>query len=213
MSATDQQITSAASLVALEATTIAGRIPAALQAISDASGPLKASNGNSGGGDVSDPTFAALGVRDDDRGTTVRDRDTASRDRRTIDRLIRRLLDDTGQVARILNGWAPDEDRQRAIRGSKATNDTIWCPNHRQHGIDTPKTPGRSLCDFCDQFRRDHKDPNSGQGLLPNRWLLDVHARRRVNSADLAHAVKQILVENADAKRAKKAARKAKADA
>jgi hypothetical protein len=173
MKATKDTLISAARTVALESSVNAGRIAPALLSLEDCSGPLRAagSEGSSSSSDHPDPTFAAAGKRDE-----------AAADRARVERLLFDMLRLSAELSNLLSSWAPDEAKQAELRGVRMSNEDMWCPNHRLHGMNENRSPGRKLCDFCDGFQREHK-------VLPGRWLLDVRARRRINSADLAKGV------------------------
>lgn len=202
---TDDQLTEATRILALQATANAGYVRPALAALNDASGALKAaSSGPRGKGSHSDPTPGALGLNGDHDNGRIRSAvDPASRDRDEIDRIILRMLGDSARLHHLLATWAPDPEQAA----------TIWCDNHKRHGIEVPRHGNHMHCQFCDSFARQHTDPDTGKKLYPNRWLLDVHARRRVNSADLAKAARDIVSDNRETRRLKKQSKKNGADA
>jgi hypothetical protein len=186
--ATKEQLVSASRTLALEASVNAGRITPALLALEEAAGPLSGagSGGGSGGSDTPDPTFARVGKIDE-----------AAADRRRVERIVLQQLALSKELTGLLAAWAPDEAAQAKARGVAMSNEDIWCPNHARHGMRETRLPEHKLCDFCDEFKREHS------GLLPNRWLLDVRSRRRINSADVAKALADIQTEKDARKRAK----------
>lgn len=174
--ATKEQLVSAVRTLALESSQNAGRMNAALLAIDEADGPLSAAGDRGGSrGGVPDPTFARVGKSDE-----------AAQDRRRVERIVLQQLALSKELTGILLAWVPNERRQAELRGEQVSNEDIWCPNHAKHGMSETRAPDRRLCDFCDEFKREHN------GKLPNRWLLDVRSRRKLNSADIARALTDI---------------------
>jgi hypothetical protein len=200
MSESRETLNRAARTIALESSVNAGRVAAALLAMDEASGPLRASSGSgASGGGKSDPTPAALGLNREGDGP-VRYQDTSAHDRNRVEKILLRQLATSKELTGILSQWLPDEDRQKALRGVPITDDAIWCPNHQANGISETRAPGHKLCEYCDEFKRKYK------GKLPNRWLLDVRQRRRINSTDEAKALNDIAVEERERRVAKKLA-------
>ncbi len=60
-----------------------------------------------------------------------------------------------------------------------------WCVNHYKvlHKYEPTRRPGGELCTWCEGFKRAHGD------VLPNRALLDMKDRRRINDMDIARAM------------------------
>jgi hypothetical protein len=177
MKTSSEQLTTAARTVSLEASANAGRIHPALLAIDDAEGHLRATAGGNSGGDMPDPTFNAVGKIDE-----------AAKDRRRIETILTQQLGLSKELAGILANWAPNEDTQTRLRGVSLTNDDVWCANHHAHGMMETKAVGRTHCDWCTDFKQRYK-------ILPTRWLCDVASRRRINSADIAKAIRDHAAE------------------
>lgn len=175
---TREQMVSAMQALALEASLSAGRMAPALLAMEQADGPLRSSLGAGGSsGGVSRPVEHAVGLcGPEDRPVTPK-RDVAAEDRRRAERLVWSMLEMSKELAGLLGAWVPDADAQSKLRGVRLDEESMWCPNHREHGIDEVRPTGRQLCGFCAGFKRKH-------GCLPTRWILDVRQRRRLNSAD-----------------------------
>lgn len=176
----DTTLITATRLIALEASANAGRLQAALRNLADADGYLGARtiDSNTSGGTISDPT-ARLGAELADGRSP---KDLATQDRRRTEHLIRRMLDDSRQLSGLLAVWNPNEADQRRARG--IANNDIWCTNHLRHGFEEPRADGRTLCDFCQDYRQRDDNPRHA---LPGRWILDTRTRRRINSADVTN--------------------------
>lgn len=193
MSATTETLTQAARLISIEASANAGRIHPALLALDDAAGPLRAVGTDLKGvvqsSDHPDPTFASVGKIDE-----------AAKDRRRVSSILTTQLNLSKELAGILANWAPDETKQAHLRGLNMSNESVWCPNHATHGMRETRGLDRQYCDWCTDFKQRHK-------ILPTRWLCDVASRRKINSADIAKALRDAASE-AREKRAEAKAQK-----
>lgn len=191
--ATREQLVSAGRTLSLEASVNSGRMSAALLAMEAAAGPLSAGGQGSRGSDMPDPTFNSVGKEDQ-----------AADDRRRVEQIVKQQFDLSAELGVLLSAWSPNAEKQASLRGVPMSNENIWCPNHARHGMSETRAPGRKHCDFCDSTSREN------DGLMPNRWLLDVKARRRVNSADIAKWRTDMVDEARDQREQRKAEKKAR---
>lgn len=179
---TREQLVSAMQALALESSLNAGRMSPALLAMDQADGPLRSPSNAGGvsGGEPATPVERAVGLGGPEDRPPRPLSDVAADDRRRAERLVESMLAMSKELAGLLGAWMPDAEAQAKLRGVRLDEESMWCPNHRAHGIDEVRPPGRQLCIFCSWFKRKH-------GCLPTRWILDVRQRRRLNSADELH--------------------------
>lgn len=91
------------------------------------------------------------------------------------------------RAAKIAHRWGLTSVTDTEVKkGLEERLNEIWCANCSAASIMTPRLQGRTTCKFCTDFRQ------TGTCGLPNpnnfnapKELLDIHARRRLNSADV----------------------------
>jgi hypothetical protein len=99
------------------------------------------------------------------------------------------LLQHIWQLDNLATHWALGAHTQAKLRaeagGPAVGNDEIWCLNCRQQGgYKSPRhSSGIRFCKFCYEFSRTY------DGLLPDRQLIDIHVRRRLNLGDIQNTL------------------------
>lgn len=182
--------------IALDATTIAVTIDAALRHIDDSragyptSTPGAAPLGAQGSSECNardctntqpcpDHNPAGVDTPVERQAFTV---DQAARDWTHIDRLSRRITLDIALLANLTSKWGLTGINATDVKDKlKEAGDSIFCANCSKHGASNVKRQGGTECDFCARFRNDYAP------FTAPAELVDIHDRRgRVNSADIA---------------------------
>jgi len=124
--------------------------------------------------------------------------DIASRDLDALTEHIRRGAHHMAAAARLCHQWGLQGVDDTTIKaGLSERVEEIWCVSCAKAGISTVRTQGRTECRFCEEIRQKGTCgvPNPNHFAAP-KGLLEIHARRRVNSADFTRCMVAAYGEN-----------------
>lgn len=110
-----------------------------------------------------------------------------------------RAMAHQGAIAQaIVRRWGlPGVDETTVKHSLLERMDQIWCSNCAKAGISTVHLEGRTECRFCESVRQ-----NGACGVVnPNhhpatKALLEIHATRRLNSADVVRCMSAVYGDN-----------------
>lgn len=111
--------------------------------------------------------------------------DAATRDLNALDEHCRQAAHHLAAAATLTIRWQPGITDTDVKTSLQERINAIWCVSCAKAGISTVRVQGRTECRFCEEVRQKGTCgvPNPNHFIAP-KALLEIHARRRLNSAD-----------------------------
>lgn len=134
--------------------------------------------------------------------------DPASRDLATLHNDIRLMAHYATRAARLAHQWGLAGVTETQVKsGLKERLEEIWCGNCGKAGLSTVRVQGRTECRFCEEVRQKGTCGVANPNHHPApKGLLEIHVRRRLNSADFVRCMSATYGPNWNKKIKKRAA-------